>query len=190
MRRDGREDPSCGVSRWSRTILPPGRTIPLLMMIITTGLLVGPAQATLPGGQQQHHQQQQQRQDTVVEMMSVELEASMQSFVMSEFQATLSAVAKAAAQESAAESVTEGPPHAGVRDSSAVVGQVFRMSFPPRLANGSCNIHVSMSHTHTPASTHRKQCDAVQSKNYSIVLCHRVKSWNVYDVCGSRYAIE
>ncbi|KAG7263553.1 hypothetical protein CRUP_011491 [Coryphaenoides rupestris] len=152
MHHDRREDPSCGVSRWSRTILPPGRTIPLLMIIM--GLLVGLAQATLTGGQQHH---QQQHQDTVVEMMSVELEASMQSFAMSEFQATLSAVAKAqqpppGTQESAAESVTEGPPHAGVHDSSAVVGQVFRMSFPPRPANGSCNIHLTAVGKETLAS--------------------------------------
>ena len=124
-----RKDLSCGISRRSK--LPPGRTIPLIM-----GLLVALAQGTLPGGQQ----------DTVVEMMSVELEASMQSFALSEFQATLAAVAKAqplSVQGPAA--VTEGL-HVGLHDSSAVVGQVFQMRVAPRPANGSCNIHVSNLH--------------------------------------------
>ncbi|CAL8259088.1 unnamed protein product [Gadus morhua 'NCC'] len=130
-----RKDLSCGISRRSK--LPPGRTIPLIM-----GLLVALAQGTLPGAQQ----------DTVVEMMSVELEASMQSFALSEFQATLAAVAKAQpppVQGPAA--VTEGL-HVGLHDSSAVVGQVFQMRVPPRPANGSCNIHLTAMGKETLAS--------------------------------------
>ncbi|KAJ3586456.1 hypothetical protein NHX12_012854 [Muraenolepis orangiensis] len=134
------EDPGCGVSRRSK--LSPGRTIPLM-----TALLVALAQGTLPAGGQQ------QQQDAVVEMVSVELEASMQSFALAEFQATLSAAAKARpppVQESVAG--TEGPLHVGLRDTSAVVGQVFKMTLPPRPANGSCNIHLTAMGKETLAS--------------------------------------
>ncbi|KAM3871623.1 dystroglycan 1-like [Diretmus argenteus] len=112
---------SCGDAGRSRLL--PGRTIPLVI-----GLLVALAQGNVPGGQQ----------ETLVELMSVELEASMQSSVLSELQAAVSAV-------------SEGPPAAipdatattGIPDSSAIVGQVFQLRVPPGPANGSCNVHLT-----------------------------------------------
>lgn len=84
-----------------------------------------------------------EQQDTLVDMISVELEASMQSSVLSEL-------------HTAAESVGEGPttaiPNASTKndgmntnipDSSAVVGQVFQLKVPLGSAQDSCNIYVS-----------------------------------------------
>lgn len=103
----------------------------------TTPLLLGLLLAALPGAVCERDG------ETVVEMMSVELEASMHSSVLSELQA-------------AASSVGEGPPsappdcpakggaaHGGVPDSSAVVGQVFGLKIPPAETNGSCDVRVS-----------------------------------------------
>lgn len=116
---------SCRDAVRSRLLLY--RTIPLVM-----GLLLTVAQGTAP-----------EQQETLVEMISVELEASMQSSVLSQL-------------HTAASSVGEGPPtalpecsgknrgvHSGIPDSSAIVGQVFQLRVPPGPANATCNIHVS-----------------------------------------------
>ncbi|KAM4610097.1 dystroglycan 1-like isoform 1-T2 [Polymixia lowei] len=108
--------------------LPPGRTIPLVM-----GLLVALAQGTMPGGQA----------ETLVEMMSVELEASMQSSVLSELQAAASAVGEGPPTPIPDSSATTEGVHTGIPDSSAVVGQVFQLRIPPRPANGSCSSHLT-----------------------------------------------
>lgn len=105
------------------------RTIPLLI-----GLLLI---AAVPGAASE-------REETVVEMISVELEASMQSSVLSELQAAASSVGQGsstALPDCPAESGAAA--HGGIPDSSAVVGQVFQMRIPSGAANGSCNIYVS-----------------------------------------------
>lgn len=124
-----------------RNRLPSGRTIPLVL-----GLLVALAQGTVPGGHQ----------EILVEMMSVELEASMQSSVPSELQAAASAVTeepRTAFLDSPAP--TEGM-HSGIPDSSAVVGQVFHLRIPSRSANGSCNVHVSTARSWKRANVNKQ----------------------------------
>lgn len=104
------------------------RTIPLLV-----GLLL----AVVPGAASE------QDGETVVEMISVELEASMQSSVLSELQAAASLVGEgpsAALPDCPAKS---GAVHGDIPDSSAVVGQAFQLRIPSGPANGSCNIDVS-----------------------------------------------
>ncbi|XP_056130419.1 LOW QUALITY PROTEIN: dystroglycan 1-like [Lampris incognitus] len=119
-------DLSCGDAGGSR--LSPGRTIPLVI-----GLLVALTQGSMPGGQQ----------ETLVEMMSVELEASMQSSLLSDFEAAVSTVSEGLPTLiSDSPAVTEGV-HTGIPDSSAIVGQVFRLRLPTRPANGSCNIRLT-----------------------------------------------
>lgn len=120
-------DVNRGDGRRSRHL--SNRTIPLLM-----GLLVTLAQGTVPGGPQQ----------TLVEMISVELEASMQSSVLSELQAAASLVSKGPPAELPESTAKDGGVHTGIPDSSAVVGQVFQLKVPLGSANGSCNVHVSM----------------------------------------------
>ncbi|XP_061591928.1 dystroglycan 1-like [Cololabis saira] len=84
-----------------------------------------------------------EQQETLVDMISVELEASMQSSVLSELQA-------------AASSVDEGPPtalpdfsaknvggHTNIPDSSAIVGQVFQLKVPPGPTQASCSVHLT-----------------------------------------------
>lgn len=105
------------------------RTIPLLIGLLLTA---GPGAAS-------------EQEETVVEMMSVELEASMQSSVLSELQAAASLVGEgpsAALPDCPAKSgAARGG--GGIPDSSAVVGQAFQLRIPSGPANGSCNIHVS-----------------------------------------------
>lgn len=118
-------DMSCGDARRSK--LFSQRTLPVVI-----GLLVTLVQGTVP---EQH--------ETLVDMISVELEASMQSSVLSELQAATS-------------SVGEGPPtavpdfsaknegvHTNIPDSSAIVGQVFQLKVPPGPAHESCNVHLT-----------------------------------------------
>ncbi|KAM4563696.1 dystroglycan 1-like isoform 1-T2 [Odontesthes bonariensis] len=101
-------------------------------LLLVMGLLVTLAQGIVP---EQH--------ETLADMVSVELEASMQSSVLSELQAATS-------------SVGEGPPttvpdspaknegvHTSIPDSSAVVGQVFQLKVPPGPAHASCIVHLT-----------------------------------------------
>uniref|UniRef100_A0A3Q3X7Z6 Dystroglycan 1 n=1 Tax=Mola mola TaxID=94237 RepID=A0A3Q3X7Z6_MOLML len=95
-----RRDMSCRDAVRSRLLVY--RTIPLVM-----GLLLTVAQGTAP-----------EQQETLVEMISVELEASMQSSVLSQLHTAASSVV-----------------HSGIPDSSAIVGQVFQLRVPPGPAN-------------------------------------------------------
>lgn len=102
------------------------RTIPLLMGLLLT---VGPGVAS-------------EQEETVVEMISVELEASMQSSVLSELQAATAAVGEGPSAALPDSPAKPGVEHGGIPDSSAVVGQAFQLRIPSG-ANGSCNVYVS-----------------------------------------------
>ena len=117
-------DRGCGDAGRSRP--PPGRTISLVLVI-----LVALAPSSVRGSPE----------DTL-EIITMDLEASMHSSVLSELQAT--ALVTKGPPTTAPESCapTEGA-STGIPDSSAVVGQVFQMRLPPRPGNGSCNIQVS-----------------------------------------------
>lgn len=119
---------SCGSVGRSRH--SPGRTFPLLL-----GVLVALAQSSEPRGQQQH--------ENLVEVMTMDLEASMHSSVLAELQAAASAV-------------TEGPPtaipestaakegtHTEIPDSSAIIGQVFQLKIPQKLASDNCLVQLT-----------------------------------------------
>lgn len=82
-----------------------------------------------------------EQQDPVVEMMPVELEASMQSSVLHRLQALVEDGPPAADPES---SVHDQGASAGIPDSSAFVGQMFQLKVPPESARGNCNVHVSV----------------------------------------------
>lgn len=103
------------------------RTIPLLI-----GLLV----TMVPGATSE-------QEEMVVEMISVELEASMQSSVLSELHAAASSVGEGPSAAPPDCPAKAGATHGGVLDSSAVVGQVFQLRIPTGSANTSCNIYVS-----------------------------------------------
>lgn len=86
-----------------------------------------------------------EQQETLVEMISVELEASMQSSVLSELQAAASSVGEGPPTAIPEYSAKNGGVHTGIPDSSAIVGQVFQLKVPPgpANANATCNVHVS-----------------------------------------------
>ncbi len=117
---------SCGDAGCSRLL--SCRTIPLVI-----GLLVTIAQGAVP-----------EQQETLVEMMSVELEPSMQSSVLSELQAAASSVGEGPPTPIPDCSAKNGGVHAGIPDSSAIVGQVFQLKVPPGPVNATCNVHVSI----------------------------------------------
>lgn len=120
-----RRDMSCGDTGRSRLL--SCRTIPLVM-----GLLVTMAHGTVP-----------EKQETMVEVISVELEASMQSSVLSELQATASSVGEGPPTAIPDSSAKNGGVHTGIPDSSAIVGQVFQLKVPPGPGNATCKVHVS-----------------------------------------------
>lgn len=120
-----RRDMSCGDAGRSRLLLC--RTIPLVI-----GLLVTMARGNVP-----------EQQETLVEMISVELEASMQSSVLSELQAASSSIGEGPPTTLPDCAAKNGGVHSGIPDSSAVVGQVFQLRIPLGPANATCNIHVS-----------------------------------------------
>lgn len=127
-------DMSCRDAGRSRLLLC--RTIPLVI-----GLLVTMARGNVP-----------EQQETLVEMISVELEASMQSSVLSELQAAASSVGEGPPTALPDCSARNGGVHSGIPDSSAIVGQVFQLRVPPGFANATCNIHVS-----TPKNRNNKE---------------------------------
>lgn len=120
-----RRDMSCGDAGGSRLI--SCRTIPLIM-----GLLATLTQGTVP-----------EQQETLVEMISVELEASMQSSVLSEFNAAASSVGEGPPTAVPDSSAKNGGVHTSIPDSSANVGQVFQLKFPPGPAHAGCSIQVT-----------------------------------------------
>lgn len=103
------------------------RTIPLLMGLLLT-LVPGVAS---------------EQEETVVEMISVELEASMQSSVLSELQAAASLVGEGPSAALPDCPAKTDAVHGGIPDSTAVVGQMFQLRIPSGPANDSCNIYVS-----------------------------------------------
>lgn len=131
----------CKQSVWDcgsvgRTRPPPGRTIPLVL-----GLLVALVQGSVPG---------RPLVEGLGEMLSVDLEASMHTSVLSDLQ-TAASVATEGPPTGIPQSlaaVTEVAPE-GIPDSSAVVGQGFHLRIPPRAKNGSCNVKVSIVMTRT-----------------------------------------
>lgn len=111
-----------------------GRGQPLLSRTITLviGLLVTMA-----------HGNVSEQPETLVEMMTVELEASMQSSVLTELHAAVSSVGEGPPTPTPDSSAKNGAVHTGIPDSSAIVGQVFQLRVPPGPANASCNIHLT-----------------------------------------------
>ncbi|XP_034392914.1 dystroglycan-like [Cyclopterus lumpus] len=110
-----------------RSALLSHRTIPLII-----GLLVTMAQGAAP-----------EQQDALVEMLSLELEASMQSSVLSELRAAASSVAEGTTAVVPEYSAKNGGVHTGIPDSSAIVGQVFQLKVPPGPANATCNVRLT-----------------------------------------------
>lgn len=108
------------------------RTVPLMKMTTTMMMVVAVARGAVP-----------ERQDAVVEMLPVELEASMQSSVLAELRAAAAAVGEGPAAEIPGSSAKNGGVHTGIPDCSAVVGQVFQLRVPPGPANTTCDVHVS-----------------------------------------------
>uniref|UniRef100_A0A3Q3KPN3 Dystroglycan 1 n=1 Tax=Monopterus albus TaxID=43700 RepID=A0A3Q3KPN3_MONAL len=120
-----RRDMSCGDTGRSRLL--SCRTIPLVI-----GILVTMAKGTVP-----------EEQEALVEMISMELEASMQSSVLSELQAAASSVSEGPSAAIPDYSLKNGGVHTGIPDSSAIVGQVFQLKVPPGPVNSSCNVHLT-----------------------------------------------
>lgn len=83
------------------------------------------------------------QQETLVDMISVELEASMQSSVMSELQAAATSVGEGPPTSIPDSPVRNGGVHTNIPDSSAIVGQVFQLKVPPGPDHASCNFQVS-----------------------------------------------
>lgn len=83
-----------------------------------------------------------EHQQTLVEALSMELEASMQSSVLNELHNALSSVG-----ESPSTALLDAPTkmgvHSGIPDSSAIAGQVFQLKVPLRQANESCHVHLT-----------------------------------------------
>lgn len=120
-----RRDMSCGDAGGSRLI--SCRTIPLIM-----GLLVTLTQGTVP-----------EQQETLVEMISVELEASMQSSVLSELNAAASLVGEGPPTAVPDSSAKNGGVHTSIPDSSATVGQVFQLKVPSGPAHAGCSVQLT-----------------------------------------------
>ncbi|XP_039864081.1 dystroglycan-like [Simochromis diagramma] len=120
-----RRDMSCGDAGGSRLI--SCRTIPLIM-----GLLATLTQGTVP-----------EQQETLVEMISVELEASMQSSVLSELNAAASLVGEGPPTAVPDSSAKNEGVHTSIPDSSATVGQVFQLKVPPGHAHAGCSVQLT-----------------------------------------------
>ncbi|XP_004546087.1 dystroglycan 1 [Maylandia zebra] len=120
-----RRDVSCGDAGGSRLI--SCRTIPLIM-----GLLATLTQGTVP-----------EQQETLVEMISVELEASMQSSVLSELNAAASLVGEGPPTAVPDSSAKNEGVHTSIPDSSATVGQVFQLKVPPGRAHAGCSVQLT-----------------------------------------------
>ncbi|KAM9750965.1 dystroglycan 1-like isoform 1-T4 [Menidia menidia] len=99
---------------------------------LVLGLLLTLAQEAVP---EQH--------ETLVDMISVELEASMQSSVLSELQAAVSSVSEGPPTTVPDSSAKNGGVHNNIPDSSAIVGQVFQLKVPPGPVYGGCNVQLT-----------------------------------------------
>ncbi|XP_015239236.1 PREDICTED: dystroglycan-like [Cyprinodon variegatus] len=118
-------DMSCGDAGNSRFLLC--RTIPVVIWLLATL-----AQGAMPD-----------QQETLVDMISVELEASMQSSVMSELQAAATSVGEGPPTSIPDSPVRNGGVHTNIPDSSAIVGQVFQLKVPPGPDHASCNFQIT-----------------------------------------------
>ncbi|XP_061617521.1 dystroglycan 1-like [Phyllopteryx taeniolatus] len=78
-----------------------------------------------------------EQQDIQVDRFPMELEASMQSSMLSELQAASAAMATPVS------SVNNGGVQTGIPDSSAIVGQVFQLRIPLVPENASCNLQLT-----------------------------------------------
>lgn len=108
-----------------RSRFPSCRTLPVVIWLLATL-----AHGAMPD-----------QQETLVDMISMELEASMQSSVMSELQAAASSVGEGPPTAIPDSSVGNGV-HTNIPDSSAIVGQVFQLKVPPGPDHASCNVQV------------------------------------------------
>ncbi|CAL1605643.1 unnamed protein product [Knipowitschia caucasica] len=81
-------------------------------------------------------------QQTLVEALSLELEASMQSSVLNGLQDALSSVGESPSSPLPEATAKLGVP-SGIPDSSAIAGQVFQLKVPVGRDNGSCHAHVT-----------------------------------------------
>lgn len=96
------------------------------------GLLATLTQGTVP-----------EQQETLVEMISVELEASMQSSVLSELNAAASLVGEGPPTAVPDSSAKNEGVHTSIPDSSATVGQVFQLKVPPGHAHAGCSVQLT-----------------------------------------------
>lgn len=117
---------SCGNARSSRLL--SCRTLPLVI-----GLLLTIARDTVA-----------EQQETKVDILPVELEASMRSSVLSELQAAVSSVGEGPPTAIPDYSIKNEGVHTNIPDSSAIVGQVFQLKLSPGNTHTSCNVHVSI----------------------------------------------
>ncbi|KAM9343485.1 dystroglycan 1-like [Pholidichthys leucotaenia] len=122
---DKRRDMSCGNAGRGRLL--SCRTISLVM-----GLL-----ATLTQGIER------EQKETLVEMVSIELEASMQSSVLSELQTAALSVGEGPPTAVPDSSAKNGGVHTSIPDTSAIVGQVFQLKVPTGSAHASCDVQLT-----------------------------------------------
>ncbi|KAF6730437.1 Dystroglycan [Oryzias melastigma] len=116
---------SCGNARSSRLL--SCRTLPLVI-----GLLLTIARDTVA-----------EQQDTKVDILPVELEASMRSSVLSELQAATSSIGEGPPTAIPDYSIKNEGVHTNIPDSSAIVGQVFQLKLSPGNTHTSCNVHLT-----------------------------------------------
>lgn len=88
------------------------------------------------------HCRESDHQQTLVEALSLELEASMQSTVLNVLQDTLSSVGESPSSP-LQETTSKTGVHSGIPDSSAFAGQVFQLKVPLGQDNESCHAHVT-----------------------------------------------
>ncbi|KAJ8016099.1 hypothetical protein DPEC_G00003630 [Dallia pectoralis] len=119
-----------GYGGMGRDKLCPGRTIPLVL-----GLFVALIQGSGAGGPVV---------ESLENVVSVDLEASMHSSILSELQAAprVSTEGHLTSLPESLAAITEVA-STSIPDSSAVVGQGFQLRIPPRVTNGSCEVQLT-----------------------------------------------
>lgn len=105
------------------------------VVLIRTILLIGLAVNMACCRESEH-------QNTVVEALSLELEASMHSSVLNVLQEALSSVRESPSSP-LQEATAKMGVHSGIPDSSAFAGQVFQLKVPLGPDNESCDVHVT-----------------------------------------------
>uniref|UniRef100_A0A8C5DFP6 Dystroglycan 1 n=2 Tax=Gouania willdenowi TaxID=441366 RepID=A0A8C5DFP6_GOUWI len=107
-----------------------------LLSCRTISLLLGLLATMVPCAVPEQH-------ETIVEMIPMELEASMQSSVLFELQEAASSVGEGLPPAVPNSSAKNGVVHAAIPDSSAIVGQVFQFKVPLEPDYAGCNIHLT-----------------------------------------------